>query len=152
MRRRHGCSFFFLMIRRPPRSTLFPYTTLFRSAEGVGELHREAVGLGDDFGRYAGPLQRARVNGGGVRPGQGLGHGRALAAPLVAQPDVAPAREPALARPVGGTVTYDEQSKAHGNLVILAPFPVILKPPTGGRSTAVEPNERRSSQDRKSVV
>src|SRR5688572_12893594 len=25
------CSCFFLMIRRPPRSTLFPYTTLFRS-------------------------------------------------------------------------------------------------------------------------
>src|SRR2546427_7784469 len=27
--------FFFLMIRRPPRSTLFPYTTLFRSAQQV---------------------------------------------------------------------------------------------------------------------
>src|SRR2546427_6664346 len=27
--------FFFLMIRRPPRSTLFPYTTLFRSALAV---------------------------------------------------------------------------------------------------------------------
>src|SRR6478609_10355104 len=27
--------FFFLMIRRPPRSTLFPYTTLFRSRRGV---------------------------------------------------------------------------------------------------------------------
>src|SRR5438034_10426524 len=27
----HLVSFFFLMIRRPPRSTLFPYTTLFRS-------------------------------------------------------------------------------------------------------------------------
>src|ERR1035441_10917507 len=27
----HGYVFFFLMIRRPPRSTLFPYTTLFRS-------------------------------------------------------------------------------------------------------------------------
>src|SRR5258705_6846964 len=26
--------FFFLMIRRPPRSTLFPYTTLFRSRAG----------------------------------------------------------------------------------------------------------------------
>src|SRR3712207_8480747 len=26
------CDVFFLMIRRPPRSTLFPYTTLFRSA------------------------------------------------------------------------------------------------------------------------
>src|SRR3989442_12553272 len=28
--------FFFLMIRRPPRSTLFPYTTLFRSPGGGG--------------------------------------------------------------------------------------------------------------------
>src|SRR5574338_763477 len=28
--------FFFLMIRRPPRSTLFPYTTLFRSKPGTG--------------------------------------------------------------------------------------------------------------------
>src|SRR5258705_5060083 len=32
--------FFFLMIRRPPRSTLFPYTTLFRS--GLGALRRLA--------------------------------------------------------------------------------------------------------------
>src|SRR5256885_7069400 len=31
------CLFFFLMIRRPPRSTLFPYTTLFRS-DGAGEV------------------------------------------------------------------------------------------------------------------
>src|SRR2546430_10156888 len=29
--------FFFLMIRRPPRSTLFPYTTLFRSRD-MGEM------------------------------------------------------------------------------------------------------------------
>src|SRR3712207_8609617 len=29
-------SFFFLMIRRPPRSTLFPYTTLFRSSPPMG--------------------------------------------------------------------------------------------------------------------
>src|ERR1043166_9990852 len=35
--------FFFLMIRRPPRSTLFPYTTLFRSAH-----HPVLVYLGDD--------------------------------------------------------------------------------------------------------
>src|SRR6266513_4012858 len=32
--------FFFLIIRRPPRSTLFPYTTLFRSADRPG--HRFA--------------------------------------------------------------------------------------------------------------
>src|SRR5256885_5228398 len=34
--------FFFLMIRRPPRSTLFPYTTLFRSLH----LHARAMGPG----------------------------------------------------------------------------------------------------------
>src|SRR2546422_11327923 len=35
--------FFFLMIRRPPRSTLFPYTTLFRSyvAHGHGDRARQ---------------------------------------------------------------------------------------------------------------
>src|SRR5256885_8577672 len=32
MHRAYICYFFFLMIRRPPRSTLFPYPTLFRSA------------------------------------------------------------------------------------------------------------------------
>src|SRR3712207_9452226 len=32
--------FFFLMIRRPPRSTLFPYTTLFRSMDSM-DLERE---------------------------------------------------------------------------------------------------------------
>src|SRR2546430_13639500 len=30
--------FFFLMIRRPPRSTLFPYTTLFRSTSSVSRV------------------------------------------------------------------------------------------------------------------
>src|SRR6266567_3801754 len=38
--------FFFLMIRRPPRSTLFPYTTLFRSTRGDrgdGGVHVEQV-------------------------------------------------------------------------------------------------------------
>src|SRR2546428_2092868 len=38
--------FFFLMIRRPPRSTLFPYTTLFRSAHGPRRgLRRDRPGL-----------------------------------------------------------------------------------------------------------
>src|SRR2546422_4169020 len=34
--------FFFLMIRRPPRSTLFPYTTLFRSKKSAGMI---SIGL-----------------------------------------------------------------------------------------------------------
>src|ERR1022692_1936075 len=33
--------FFFLMIRRPPRSTLFPYTTLFRSKASLDEIAAE---------------------------------------------------------------------------------------------------------------
>src|SRR5688572_13940333 len=34
----HLLSLFFLMIRPPPRSTLFPYTTLFRSNTSIGPL------------------------------------------------------------------------------------------------------------------
>src|SRR2546430_14305352 len=34
--------FFFLMIRRPPRSTLFPYTTLFRSHQPWARILRRA--------------------------------------------------------------------------------------------------------------
>src|SRR2546430_7524401 len=44
--------FFFLMIRRPPRSTLFPYTTLFRSAE----VERpELLPVGEDDQRMGAP-------------------------------------------------------------------------------------------------
>src|SRR2546422_11532971 len=40
-------SFFFLMIRRPPRSTLFPYTTLFRSLPlGANRLRGGSRGAG----------------------------------------------------------------------------------------------------------
>src|SRR5256885_4045092 len=38
-------NFFFLMIRRPPRSTLFPYTTLFRSKRPSHEDRREPLEL-----------------------------------------------------------------------------------------------------------
>src|SRR5258707_6125450 len=42
--------FFFLMIRRPPRSTLFPYTTLFRSAKDF-VVTRNEVMLARNTGR-----------------------------------------------------------------------------------------------------
>src|SRR6202043_4196834 len=41
MRRPYLPLLFFLMIRRPPRSTLFPYTTLFRSDRGHILLNRQ---------------------------------------------------------------------------------------------------------------
>src|SRR2546422_7078242 len=37
--------FFFLMIRRPPRSTLFPYTTLFRSRTALKIIDSAGVGV-----------------------------------------------------------------------------------------------------------
>src|SRR3712207_7647237 len=45
---------FFLMIRRPPRSTLFPYTTLFRSLESVHRFTRtDSTGQSVPDGEYA---------------------------------------------------------------------------------------------------
>src|SRR6266550_6937166 len=52
--------FFFLMIRRPPRSTLFPYTTLFRSVRG-----RRAVARGrprGGIGRPGSDRKSTRLN------------------------------------------------------------------------------------------
>src|SRR5260221_10331079 len=43
--------FFFLMIRRPPRSTLFPYTTLFRSLKCVVADHVGTHLAGEDNDR-----------------------------------------------------------------------------------------------------
>src|SRR5256886_9354533 len=48
--------FFFLMIRRPPRSTLFPYTTLFRSLEL--DLAAPGCGYARHVGSFAGRLER----------------------------------------------------------------------------------------------
>src|SRR2546429_7534985 len=54
--------FFFLMIRRPPRSTLFPYTTLFRSQVGkVHGIERPAGGQAD--GLELRPGERRGGNG-----------------------------------------------------------------------------------------
>src|SRR2546421_8534691 len=41
------------MIRRPPRSTLFPYTTLFRSARGLARLAGERLAFGHPLIRGA---------------------------------------------------------------------------------------------------
>src|SRR5688572_31774292 len=53
--------FFFLMLRRPPRSTLFPYTTLFRSAAPRARdgHRREAAGARRADARPRHPLPQA---------------------------------------------------------------------------------------------
>src|SRR5256885_13257117 len=67
---RHVLSFFFfLMIRRPPRSTLFPYTTLFRSRGHAGGSER----VGESGSQPArGIARRAHARGG---DGQAIGPG-----------------------------------------------------------------------------
>src|SRR3712207_8863756 len=60
------CYFFFLMIRRPPRSTLFPYTTLFRSDRRARGRDR----LADDH-EDAGADDRAQAEGGQVERADG---------------------------------------------------------------------------------
>src|SRR5258707_8771460 len=54
-------SFFFLMIRRPPRSTLFPYTTLFRSSLDALESKAEAAGLVRQMRDFAQKQMEAEV-------------------------------------------------------------------------------------------
>src|SRR6266566_5514397 len=46
--------FFFLMIRRPPRSTLFPYTTLFRSAQFINWFAHASAARGSTRWRKIG--------------------------------------------------------------------------------------------------
>src|SRR3712207_7598971 len=58
------------MIRQPPRSTLFPYTTLFRSGHDAGRAM--ALSRGPDLGRAAAPSRRrdhARKNFRAPAPG-----------------------------------------------------------------------------------
>src|SRR3712207_8503092 len=57
------------MIRRPPRSTLFPYTTLFRSRHP--RLH---AGLDDDGGEAEVPLRHLADGGGDRRHRRAQGH------------------------------------------------------------------------------
>src|SRR3712207_8482735 len=51
------------MIRRPPRSTLFPYTTLFRSAGGVAAAVGAAAGQEERAGSEPGNGQAGRGGG-----------------------------------------------------------------------------------------
>src|SRR2546422_8059825 len=62
--------FIFLMIRRPPRSTLFPYTTLFRSRDGAETSRR---GIAPERSRRAAPhvVRLRRVS---ALPGRGVSH------------------------------------------------------------------------------
>src|SRR4030043_413002 len=84
--------FFFLMIRRPPRSTLFPYMTLFRSQLpgfvylGFGYSFLEAGKLGkDSLDRHG---QVFIVHSGGYRHGAGIQEMFRIALYAISQPEI----------------------------------------------------------------
>src|SRR2546429_10006797 len=65
--------FFFLMIRRPPRSTLFPYTTLFRSVDLVELNEAFAVAAIAVTRQLKLNPEKVNVNGGAVALGHPIG-------------------------------------------------------------------------------
>src|SRR5687768_17675933 len=58
------------MIRRPPRSTLFPYTTLFRSRIGEREIDRHLLAVGPAIGVGNRVAARRQRLGAGAHGGQ----------------------------------------------------------------------------------
>src|SRR5256886_12447382 len=68
--------FFFLMIRRPPRSTLFPYTTLFRSKGAFGGLLMgvgAVLAFGCNIGGFFSATSALSLSGLGMMLGLGVG-------------------------------------------------------------------------------
>src|SRR5438093_13768880 len=86
------------MIRRPPRSTLFPYTTLFRSGEHGGEIdHRVDAVLEEHIGEQEAAQRRHREDSAQRRPRSREGRADRL-----------PEREPRRA------VRWREEERRHG--------------------------------------
>src|SRR3712207_6856051 len=95
--------FFFLMIRRPPRSTLFPYTTLFRSEldgtiarirSAIFELHEADDASPDAVRTRIVDVVRSITGGQGLRP-DGRLRGEGDLPPALLPEGIAVVREPA---------------------------------------------------------
>src|SRR5256714_7186595 len=142
------CNFlFFLMIRRPPRSTLFPYTTLFRSPPdrrradlaAPRELHRER-------GRRA-LGRRARADAGSAAARAGAVRRRAPARGRAPRPDRAAAALSAGPTTLQQAVARSRRSTApcgEGGGVAVGPLPPRPRPgaPDLARLAALVPTRR----------
>src|SRR5258707_4878268 len=62
------------MIRRPPRSTLFPYTTLFRSDGGSATQHRRPRSVGSRAGSRPSSQTEASVHSTSIQPNRSEEH------------------------------------------------------------------------------
>src|SRR2546430_15803178 len=120
--------FFFLMIRRPPRSTLFPYTTLFRSEPAV-EVHRSGdVADGDDARLARLAPAEAQVEQLGQRAAHGAAQSDA-AAPAIRSPPAARPRREAAGDARGDPLDVGELVRAERAEVLLHDGGHVARPP-----------------------
>src|SRR5256885_4295447 len=124
------------MIRRPPRSTLFPYTTLFRS--------RRRVGLGarlerDETGRLGGAVHLLEIHADRSKEPERVGPERRAARQ---RPARAPQAELVADRPVDEDLAegYGQtQSERHGPAVAAEDLGALGRGPEGLEDPALEP-------------
>src|SRR2546430_11731404 len=120
------------MIRRPPRSTLFPYTTLFRSTPGaLGTANYAELRLADGAARRAGPAGRRRLLTGlpDVIRDQALGHIRVH-------------RSSSTCRPAPWPVTIESRGKNPGTAweeSPISPAQMSLRPVLGDLRSKARP-------------
>src|SRR2546426_6205382 len=96
----HSTPLFFLMIRRPPRSTLFPYTTLFRSEDSAA-VAKDVVANDTDVDNANTDLH---VNAGSLSATNGTASHRNGGRPISSPPDLA--KTDGYVGPSGFTVSY----------------------------------------------
>src|SRR3712207_9326605 len=127
-------NFFFLMIRRPPRSTLFPYTTLFRSARAGRQGGWTVVSTPEQVSEPTTTYEQARdelaevvrrLEAGGLTLEESLGlweRGEGLAG--ICQHWLAPPRPPGPAAAPGGRrrPTHPRRGRLHRRPPRTRPF------------------------------
>src|SRR3712207_8414591 len=123
------------MIRRPPRSTLFPYTTLFRSEPGRRPSSRSSTAQGLAVGRRAwvdaAPGRSDRAAGMSVLAVVGVGGARPGTAPAVGPaPETTPSRAGPAPRPGrAGTAPLQGPPPRVGAHTSVAPSPPYIACP-----------------------
>src|SRR3712207_8871866 len=129
--------FFFLMIRRPPRSTLFPYTTLFRSCPGLAISGHTGLSWGSKrplCGPQVSASPQAETEG-----GRDWDRGADQAAPPNQRASATPLARPATITP---TPAWKPQQGEHAGTRPSLPAPHTARrggrrgtrPPRGGRA------------------
>src|SRR3712207_345568 len=137
------------MIRRPPRSTLFPYTTLFRSVHGAREAHgrdpadraRGDEGLERVVGQPVVVLRRLVEHQSRVTTSDSAGRGRSTGGSFGRPMWTKPAMRSAGARP---SASRTRRSKAYHSVIQEVAYPIAFAATT--RLMAAAPDERTCSQ------